>query len=206
VQKVLFEGAILVVIILLLFLMSFRTTIISLIAIPVSLLSAVIVLAFAEPEYQYHEPWGMAIAIGSLVDDAIIDVENVYKHLGEIFCLPPEQRTPVLKIVFDTSKEIRSSIIKATLIIIVAFVPLFFLSGMEGRMLQPLGIAYIVSLAASLLVAMTLTPVLSYYLLTNEKRLKKAARREPWLSRNLARWYENVAQEGIKIKRKFIPW
>jgi CzcA family heavy metal efflux pump len=204
VQRVLFEGAILVVIILLLFLMSFRTTIISLIAIPVSLLSAVIVLHLLNLNINTMSLGGMAIAIGSLVDDAIIDVENVYKHLRRNVLLPPAERTPVLKIVFDTSKEIRSSIIKATLIIIVAFVPLFFLSGMEGRMLQPLGIAFIVSLAASLLVAMTLTPVLSYYLLTDEKRLKKAARREPWLSRHLARLYESSLRKALKNKKKFI--
>ncbi|MBE0662772.1 MAG: efflux RND transporter permease subunit [Bacteroidales bacterium] len=204
VKKVLFEGAILVVIVLLLFLMSFRTTIISLIAIPVSLLSAVIVLHLLNLNSNTMSLGGMAIAVGSLVDDAIIDVENVYKHLRRNVLLLPAERTPVLTIVFDTSKEIRSSIIKATLIIIVAFVPLFFLSGMEGRMLQPLGIAFIVSLATSLLVAMTLTPVLSYYLLTDEKRLKKAARREPWLSRNLARIYEQSLRKALRNKKKFI--
>jgi len=203
VQKVLIEGALLVVVILLLFLMSFRTTIISLIAIPVSLLSAVIVLHLLNLNINTMSLGGMAIAIGSLVDDAIIDVENVYKHLRRNVMLRPSERTPVLKIVFDTSKEIRSSIIKATFIIIIAFVPLFFLSGMEGRMLKPLGIAYIVSLAASLLVAMTLTPVLSYYLLTDEKRLKKASR-EPWLSRNLARLYESSLRRALNNKKKFI--
>jgi CzcA family heavy metal efflux pump len=203
VQKVLIEGAILVIIILLLFLMSFRTTIISLIAIPLSLLSAVIVLYLLNLNINTMSLGGMAIAIGSLVDDAIIDVENVYKHLRRNILLPPEERTPVLEIVFDTSKEIRSSIIKATLIIIVAFTPLFFLSGMEGRMLQPLGIAFIVSLAASLLVAMTLTPVLSYYLLTDEKRLKKALK-EPWLSRKLNSWYESSLQRSMNNKLKFI--
>lgn len=203
VQKVLIEGALLVVVILLLFLMSFRTTVISLIAIPVSLLSAVIVLHLLNLNINTMSLGGMAIAIGSLVDDAIIDVENVYKHLRRNVLLPPSERTPVLKIVFDTSKEIRSSIIKATFIIIIAFVPLFFLTGMEGRMLKPLGIAYIVSLAASLLVAMTLTPVLSYYLLTDEKRLKKASR-EPWLSRNLASLYESSLRRALNNKKKFI--
>ncbi len=203
VQRVLLEGAVLVVIILLLFLMSFRTTIISLIAIPLSLLSAVIVLHLLNLNINTMSLGGMAIAIGSIVDDAIIDVENVYKHLRRNVQLPPAERTPVLKIVFDTSKEIRSSIIKATLIIIVAFIPLFFLSGMEGRMLQPLGIAFIVSLAASLLVAMTLTPVLSYYLLTDEQRLKKAVR-EPWLSRHLAKWYESSLKKALIYKKTFI--
>ncbi len=203
VGQVLVEGAILVVIILMLFLMSFRTTIISLIAIPVSLLSAIIVLHLLNLNINTMSLGGMAIAIGSLVDDAIIDVENAYKHLRRNVLLPVEQRTPVMKIVFDTSKEIRSSIINATLIIIVAFIPLFFLSGMEGRMLQPLGIAYIVSLAASLLIAMTLTPVLSYYLLTDEKHLKKVSR-EPWLSRHLSRWYEASLQKAMVNKKKFI--
>ncbi|MFN2394746.1 MAG: efflux RND transporter permease subunit [Bacteroidales bacterium] len=203
VQRVLIEGAILVIIILLLFLMSFRTTIISLIAIPLSLLSAVIVLYLLNLNINTMSLGGMAIAIGSLVDDAIIDVENVYKHLRRNILLPPEERTPVLKIVFDTSKEIRSSIIKATLIIIVAFIPLFFLSGMEGRMLQPLGIAFIVSLAASLLVAMTLTPVLSYYLLTDENRLRKAVK-EPWLSRKLNSWYKSSLQRSMNNKIKFL--
>jgi CzcA family heavy metal efflux pump len=203
VQKVLLEGAVLVVIILLMFLMSFRTTIISLIAIPISLLSAVIVLHLLNLNINTMSLGGMAIAIGSLVDDAIIDVENVYKHLRHNVQLPPDERTPVLQIVFDTSKEIRSSIIKATLIIIVAFIPLFFLSGMEGRMLQPLGIAYIVSLAASLLTAMTLTPVLSYYLLTNEENLKKAVK-EPWLSRHLARGYKAGLIKVMQHKKAFI--
>ena len=200
VQRVLLEGAVLVVIILFLFLMSFRTTIISLIAIPVSLLTAVIALHLLNLNINTMSLGGMAIAIGSLVDDAIIDVENVYKRLRQNIQLPAEERTPVLKIVFDTSKEIRSSIIKATLIIIVAFIPLFFLTGMEGRMLQPLGIAYIVSLFASLVVAMTLTPVLSYYLLTDENRLKKAIR-EPWLSRNLASIYRNSLVSALRYKK-----
>ncbi len=203
VKKVLLEGALLVVLILFLFLMSFRTTIISLIAIPVSLLSAVIALHFLNLNINTMSLGGMAIAIGSLVDDAIIDVENVYKHLRRNIQLPPHERTPVLTIVFDTSKEIRSSIIKATLIIIIAFVPLFFLSGMEGRMLQPLGVAYIVSLFASLIVAMTLTPVLSYFLLTDEKRLKKAVK-EPWLSRNLARLYSTSLRFSLRHKKAVI--
>ncbi|MFN3556205.1 MAG: efflux RND transporter permease subunit [Bacteroidales bacterium] len=203
VQRVLLEGAILVVIILLLFLMSFRTTLISLIAIPVSLLTAVIVLHLLNLNINTMSLGGMAIAIGSLVDDAIIDVENAYKHLRRNVLLPPEQRTPVWQIIFDTSKEIRSSIIKATLIIIVAFIPLFFLSGMEGRMLQPLGIAYIVSLAASLLTAMTLTPVLCYYLITGEKQLQKASQ-EPWLSRNLARAYKRSLTRVLEHKRVLI--
>lgn len=203
VQRVLIEGAVLVIVILFLFLMSVRTTVISLLAIPISLLSAVIVLHLLNLNINTMSLGGMAIAIGSLVDDAIIDVENVYKRLRQNIRLPENERTPVMTIVFDTSKEIRSSIIKATLIIIVAFIPLFFLSGMEGRMLQPLGIAFIVSLFTSLLVAMTLTPVLSYYLLTDEKRLLRA-QREPWLSRNLARLYSSSLISVLNHKKKII--
>jgi Cu/Ag efflux pump CusA len=141
VRKVLVEGAVLVIVVLFLFLMSIRTTVISLLAIPISLLSAVIVLDLFNLNINTMSLGGMTIAIGSVVDDAIIDVENVYKRLRQNIRLPAHERTPVLTIVFDTSKEIRSSIIKATLIIIIAFIPLFFLSGMEGRMLQPLGIS-----------------------------------------------------------------
>ncbi len=203
VQRVLLEGAFLVVIILMLFLMSFRTTIISVLAIPVSLLAAVIALDLLNLHINTMSLGGMAIAIGSLVDDAIIDVENAYKHLRRNVLLPPKEQTPVIKIIFDTSKEIRSSIINATMIIIVAFIPLFFLSGMEGRMLQPLGIAFIVSLAASLVVAMTLTPVLCYFLLTDEKLLLKN-KHEPWLSRNLALWYRSSLVFALNHKRTFI--
>ena len=203
VQRVLMEGAVLVVIVLFLFLMSFRTTIISLVAIPVSLLSAIIAMHLLNLNINTMSLGGMAIAIGLLVDDAIIDVENAYKRLRQNVMLPPEKRVPVMQVVFDTSKEIRSSIVKATLIIIVAFVPLFFLTGMEGRMLQPLGVAFIVSLAASLVVAMTLTPVLCYYLLTDEKRLKKAVR-EPWLSRHLNRLYRRSLEAALGWKRTAI--
>jgi CzcA family heavy metal efflux pump len=203
VRRVLIEGGIFVTVVLFIFLMSFRTTIISLVAIPISLLASVIVLHLFNLNINTMSLGGMAIAIGSLVDDAIIDVENVYKRLRENVRLPEHERTPVMKIVFDTSKEIRSSIIKATLIIIITFIPLFFLSGMEGRMLQPLGIAYIVSLFTSLLVAMTLTPVLSYYLLTDEKRLLRQ-QKEPWLSRNLARFYRRTLDTALYHGRLFL--
>jgi CzcA family heavy metal efflux pump len=203
VRRVLIEGGIFVSVVLFIFLMSFRTTIISLVAIPISLLASVIVLHLLNLNINTMSLGGMAIAIGSLVDDAIIDVENVYKRLRQNVRLPEHERTPVLTIVFDTSKEIRSSIIKATLIIIITFIPLFFLSGMEGRMLQPLGIAYIVSLFTSLLVAMTLTPVLSYYLLTDEKRLLRQ-QKEPWLSRNLARLYRHTLDSALHHRKLFI--
>ena len=156
----LLEGAICVVLVLLLFLTSLRSTIISLLAIPLSLLGTIIVLYALGMDINTMTLGGMCIAIGSLVDDAIIDVENVYKRLRENHRLPVEERKSTLDIVFDASSEIRASIIHATLIIMVTFVPLFFLSGLEGRMLKPLGISYLIALVMSLIVAMTVTPLL----------------------------------------------
>ena len=173
VQDALIEGGIFVIIVLFLFLGSFRTTIISLLAIPISLLGAVIVMHYLGLNINTMSLGGMAIAIGVLVDDAIIDVENVYKRLRQNRQKSPENRQSSFHVVFEASKEVRASIINATLIIIVAFIPLFFLSGMEGRMLIPLGIAFIVSLFLSLIVAMTLTPLLCNMLLTNDKYLAK---------------------------------
>ena len=189
VQRALMEGAVLVIVILFLFLGSFRTTLISLLAIPLSLLGSIIVLNLLGLNINTMSLGGMAIAIGSLVDDAIIDVENVYKRLRQNFQLPPKERQSAFTVVYEASKEIRASILNATLIIIVAFMPLFFLSGMEGRMLKPLGIAYIVSLFMSLLVAMTLTPLLSKMMLSGEKYLSRKSS-ESWLSRHLMTGYE----------------
>ncbi len=173
VQRALIEGAIFVIVILFLFLGSFRTTIISLLAIPLSLLGAILTLKFLDLNINTMSLGGMAISIGSLVDDAIIDVENVYKRLRQNHTKPREKRASALTVVYEASKEIRASIMNATLIIMVAFVPLFFLSGMEGRMLKPLGIAYIVSLFVSLIVAITLTPLLCRLLLTSDKYLTR---------------------------------
>lgn len=173
VKNALLEGGVFVIIVLFLFLGSFRTTIISLIAIPLSLLGAVLVLKLLNLNINTMSLGGMAIAVGSLVDDAIIDVENVYKRLKQNRLQPLELRDDSFTVVFEASKEIRASILNATLIIIVAFLPLFFLSGMEGRMLKPLGISFIVSLAVSLIVAMTLTPLLAKMMLSNEKYLSK---------------------------------
>lgn len=173
VQDALMEGAAFVILVLFVFLMSFRTTIISLLAIPLSLLVSIITLKWMGLTINTMSLGGMAIAIGSLVDDAIIDVDNVFKRLKENFRLPLEKRQNKLKVIYEGSREVRASIFNATIIIIVAFTPLFFLSGMEGRLLKPLGIAYIVSLFASLLVALTLTPVLCSFLLTNDKNLAK---------------------------------
>lgn len=185
-QQTLLEGAFFVVIVLLIFLMNWRTTIISLLAIPISLLVSIIVMELLGYSINTMSLGGMAIAIGALVDDAIIDVENVFKRLRENWQLPEAARQPMLSVVLDASVEIRSSIITATLIIIVSFIPLFFLGGMEGRLLQPLGIAFIVAVLTSLLVAVTITPVLSSYLLGNEKVLSKQAkgtRVERWLQK-----------------------
>ena len=173
VRKVMIEGGFFVIIILFVFLMNYRTTIISVLAIPLSLLVAVLFMRWLNITINTMTLGGMTIAIGSLVDDAIIDVENVYKRLRQNIKLPKDKRRSNLLVIYEASVEIRSSILNATLIIIVAFIPLFFLSGMEGRMLKPLGIAYMVSLLASLLVAVTLIPVLSSFMLTNEKRLKR---------------------------------
>ncbi len=165
IKKSLVEGAVFVVIILFVFLMNPRTTLISLITIPLSLLVTIITLRLMNLSINTMSLGGIAIAIGSLVDDAIVDVENVYKRLRQNHALPPEQRLSVLRVVYDASREVRMPILNSTLIIVVSFVPLFFLQGMEGRMLVPLGISFIISLAASTIVALTLTPVLCSLLL-----------------------------------------
>ena len=169
VQKSLYEGSIFVVIVLFLFLANVRTTFISLVTLPLSMVSSILVLHFMGLTINTMSLGGLAIAIGSLVDDAIVDVENVWKHIRENRARPQAERLPVLDVVFNASKEVRMPILNSTLIIIVSFIPLFFLTGMEGRMLVPLGIAFIVSLLASTVVALTLTPVLCSYLLGKTK-------------------------------------
>jgi CzcA family heavy metal efflux pump len=200
VQNALIEGGIFVIIILFLFLGSFRTTIISLLAIPLSLLGAILVLKGLGMTINTMSLGGMAIAIGSLVDDAIIDVENVYKRLRQNRQLPEQERLSSFTVVFEASKEIRASILNATLIIMVAFLPLFFLSGMEGRMLKPLGIAFIVSLFVSLVVAMTLTPLLARMMLSNEKYLAKNEK-EKWLVSRLTTNYEKSLVWALHHKK-----
>ena len=203
VQDALIEGGIFVIIILFLFLGSFRTTLISLLAIPLSLLGAILVLKGLGMTINTMSLGGMAIAIGSLVDDAIIDVENVYKRLRQNRMKPLSERQTSFTVVFEASKEIRASILNATLIIMVAFLPLFFLSGMEGRMLKPLGIAFIVSLFVSLIVAMTLTPLLAKMLLTGDKYLAKNEK-EKWLVRILTSNYEKSLVWALRHKRLVI--
>lgn len=203
VQNALLEGSFFVIIILFLFLGSFRTTLISLTAIPLSLLGAIIALKVLGLNINTMSLGGMAIAIGSLVDDAIIDVENVYKRLRQNRLRPEEERIPALTVVFEASKEIRASILNATLIIIVAFLPLFFLSGMEGRMLKPLGIAFVVSLFVSLIVAMTLTPLLCHMLLSGEKYLARNEK-EKWLIRKLNAQYSKLLTWTLNHKKLVI--
>lgn len=203
VAKALIEGAIFVIIILFLFLGSFRTTVISVLAIPLSLLGTLIVLNLMGMNINTMTLGGMCIAIGSLVDDAIIDVENVYKRLRQNHLLPKEQRESTFSVVFHGSSEIRTSIINATFITIVAFVPLFFLSGMEGRMLKPLGISYIIALLMSLVVAMTVTPLLCKMLLSDEKYLEKQEK-ESWLSRHLMRGYSTSLDWSLNHKKTVI--
>lgn len=203
IQRTLIEGSIFVVIILFIFLMNWRATLISLLAIPISLLTAILVLKWLGFTINTMSLGGMAIAIGDLVDDAIIDVENVYRRLKENAAKPLADRMPALTVIFNASVEIRSSVINATFIIITAFIPLFFLSGMEGRLLAPLGIAFIVALFASLIVAITLTPVLCSYLLTNEKSLTQQ-HRESWLVRNLNRWYERSLTTALNHKKAIL--
>lgn len=170
IQQSLLEGGIFVVLVLFIFLMNARTTIISLVTIPLSLVITILVLELMGLTINTMSIGGMAIAIGSLVDDAIVDVENVFKRLRQNSSLPETQRLPRREVIFQASREVRMPILNSTLIIIVSFVPLFFLSGLEGRMLAPLGISFMVSLFASTLVALTLTPVLCSYLLRGKKR------------------------------------
>lgn len=196
------DGAFLVIIILFLFLANFRTTLISLTAIPLSLIFSVFVLEFFDITINTMTLGGMAIAIGVIVDDAIIDVENVFRRLRENSKLPESQQKPAIDVVFEGSKEIRSSIINATLIIMIVFIPLFFLSGIEGRMLQPLGLAYIISIGASLIIAMTVTPALCYYVLPSQA--SKGKLEESWFTKKLKAGYEKVLDFTLRFKKIII--
>ena len=200
VKKSLFEGSFFVVIVLFLFLMNIRTTVISLVALPLSLLVSIIVLHYMGLTINTMSLGGMAIAIGSLVDDAIVDVENVYKRIRENRLLPPDQQRSTLEVVYDASREVRMPILNSTLIIVVSFVPLFFLTGMEGRMLVPLGIAFIVALFASTVVALTLTPVLCSYLL-NRKATGMKELREAWIARKLKVVYKRALELALAYQK-----
>ena len=198
VKNSLFEGSFFVIIVLFLFLMNVRTTVISLVALPLSLLVSILTLHYLGLTINTMSLGGMAIAIGSLVDDAIVDVENVYKRLRQNRLLPVEQQRPTKDVVFDASREVRMPILNSTLIIVVSFVPLFFLTGMEGGMLVPLGIAFIVALFASTVVALTLTPVLCSYLLD---RKGEKPTQDAWVARKLRGVYEKALLFSIHHKQ-----
>ncbi|MDE7374035.1 MAG: efflux RND transporter permease subunit, partial [Odoribacter sp.] len=203
IQKALLEGAVFVIVVLFFFLMNFRTTVISLVALPLSMLMAVLVMHALGLTINTMSLGGLAIAIGSLVDDAIVDVENVYKRLRENRLKPKEMQRPTLEIVYEGSKEVRMPILNSTLIIVACFLPLFFLSGMEGRMLIPLGIAFVVALFASTVIALTLTPVLCSYLLTTEKALQQSEK-EPFVSRHLKKAYRTALEWALSCKKTVV--
>lgn len=199
-QESLFIGALLVIVVLFFFLMNLRTTLISLVAIPMSILITMIVLNALGLTINTMSLGGIAIAIGSLVDDAIVDVENVYKRLRENRLLPESEKASVLKVIFEASKEVRLPIFNSSLIIMASFMPLFFLRGIEGRMLIPLGIAFIVALLASTVVALTLTPVLCSYLLGGRGTDREMGK-ESWVVRRLRKTYTRALQWCFGHKR-----
>lgn len=201
IQRALLEGGIFVVIILFIFLMNIRTTVISLVTIPLSLVSAILALQLMGLTINTMSLGGMAIAIGSLVDDAIVDVENVFKRLRENRLKPVEERRSVIAVVYDASKEVRMPILYSTFIIIASFVPLFFLSGMEGRMLVPLGIAFIAVLSASTIVALTLTPVLCSYLLGKSRKGDDTPEKEAFVARKLKGIYQHALRWSFNHKK-----
>lgn len=195
-QVSLFEGALFVIVVLFVFLMNIRTTVISSVAIPMSVIITLLIIDALGFSVNTMTLGGIAIAIGSLVDDAIVDVENVYRHLRQNRRLPVEKRLDTSEVVFKASREVRMPILNSSLIIIASFLPLFFLTGMEGRLLIPLGISFIIALMASTIVALTLTPVLCVFLLGSSKngaRLEK----EPFLTRKLGAWYGRVLTKVI---------
>ena len=204
VMKSLYEGGLFVVIVLFLFLMNVRATVISLITIPLSLLVSVLTLHLLGLTINTMSLGGMAIAIGSLVDDAIVDVENVYRRLRENSSLPPGFRQSTLTVIFNASKEVRLPILNSTLIIVASFVPLFFLSGMEGRLLVPLGIAFVTALGASTLVALTLTPVLCSYLLAGRRPSSGKLLTEPYVARKLKAVYGRLLGRALTRHRQVL--
>ena len=204
VMKSLYEGGLFVVIVLFLFLMNVRATVISLITIPLSLLVSVLTLHLLGLTINTMSLGGMAIAIGSLVDDAIVDVENVYRRLRENSSLPPGFRQSTLTVIFNASKEVRLPILNSTLIIVASFVPLFFLSGMEGRLLVPLGIAFVTALGASTLVALTLTPVLCSYLLAGRRPGSGKLFTEPYVARKLKTVYGRLLGRALTRHRQVL--
>ncbi len=197
----LFEGAVMVIVVLFFFMMNVRATAVSLVALPMSIIITVLILHALGITVNTMTLGGIAIAIGSLVDDAIVDVENVSRRLRENSRLPENERKSMVKVVFDASKEVRMPIFNSSLIIIAGFMPLFFLSGVEGRMLVPLGVAFIIALAASTLVALTVTPVVCSYLL-GTKGSQAALTREPATMRSLKRVYGRGL--GLALRHKAV--
>ena len=191
------DGAILVVIVLFLFLLNFRTTFITLTAIPLSFVVTFLIFKAFGISINTMTLGGMAVAIGELVDDAIVDIENIYRRLRENKKL--EKPLPSLKVIYHASLEIRSSIVFATIIVALVFIPLFALSGVEGRLLAPLGLAYITALAASLVVSLTVTPVLASYLLPKMKAMHED--KDGFLVRFLKKWDERLLRRTIRH-----PW
>lgn len=202
VKQSLIEGAIFVIIVLFIFLMNWRTTIISLISIPLSIVFSLLAIRWMGLTINTMSLGGIAIAIGSLVDDSIVDVENVFKRLRQNREMPEGERESIVKVVYEASKEVRMPMLNSTLIIIASFLPLFFLSGMEGRMLKPLGITFIISLMASTLVALTVTPVLSSFLLGSQNSDKTG--KEPTLVRWLKKYYEKALNWSVGHKKSLL--
>lgn len=200
-QRSLFEGMIFVIIILFFFLMNLRTTIISIVALPMSILVSVIILNLMGFTINTMSLGGIAIAIGSLVDDAIVDVENVYKRLRENLAIPKENRRSTFDVIYQASKEVRMPIFNSSLIIIAGFLPLFFLQGFEGRLLIPLGVSFIVALVASTVIALTLTPVMCYFLLGDNKIKNSELQKEPSLSRKLKVFYSRTLNWSLGHQR-----
>ncbi|MDE6510420.1 MAG: efflux RND transporter permease subunit, partial [Muribaculaceae bacterium] len=203
-QQSLFEGALFVIVVLFFCMMNLRTTIISVVALPVSIIVSMLVLNLLGFTINTMSLGGIAIAIGSLVDDAIVDVENVYKRLRANRALPRAERQPALEVIYHASAEVRTPIFNSSLIIIAGFLPLFFLSGIEGRMLIPLGVAFVVALMASTVVALTLTPVLCSWLLGGDKADNAALSREPWLSRKMRSAYAAALSRAMRHTRTLI--
>ena len=201
IKNSLLEGALFVVIILFFFLMNIRITIISLVALPISIIVTIIVLHIFGYTLNTMSLGGIAIAIGSLVDDAIVDVENVYKRIRENRLLPREEQKSIHKVVFQASSEVRMPILNSTFIIIACFLPLFFLTGLEGRLLIPLGISFIVSLIASTIVALTVTPVLCSYLLKDSHTNKD---QDPYLTAKLKSAYKKALERSFNHKRSML--
>ena len=202
-QKALLEGAVFVIIVLFFFLMDLRTTLISIVALPLSIIITVLVLHFMGYTINTMSLGGIAIAIGSLVDDAIVDVENVYKRLRQNSALPPAEQKPAVKVVYEASTEVRTPIFNSSLIIIASFLPLFFLSGIEGRLLIPLGVAFIVALLASTLVALTVTPTLCSFLLGTKRENEKLAR-QPLVARKLTELYRRALTASVAHTKAII--